>query len=367
MTLHEKEIFAWLLTVPGIGQRSCWRWWTAHQTQGFSWAEWWDRVQLKKKGTGLSDEQLSQVQLQLQSQTPARYGSYLQKQQIQVVSPEDSLYPALLKEIFDPPLLLFMQGKPLSTLTLPVAVVGTRHITAYGQLVTKKIVSELVSYGASIISGGMYGVDMVAHQTALANSGETVVVLGFGFGRWYPQVQAEVGLQLLRDGATMVSEYPPLTPPTKGYFPQRNRLIAGMSRAVVVTEAGIKSGSHITAECALENGREVMAVPGPITSPYSLGTAALLNEGATLISSGLEVVSELGIEVESGSRATMYYNSSCSQPLAQKILEGLSARDLTLDELLEITDLPLKVLFSVITHLEMEGKVLRSGESWHIQ
>ncbi len=366
MTSGETQIIAWLLTVPGIGQGSCRRLVRACQARHRSLRSWWGAGQ-PRLDAAFSATQSQQIQAHLVARPFKSFGEWLAKWETRLVSESSTEYPPLLKQIADRPVLLFVTGSQLDHRRLPIAVVGTRKNTPYGRLVTTKIVSELVARGATIISGGMYGIDLLAHQTALEAGGETVVILGFGFGRWYPVSYQTVGQQLLKAGATFVSEYPPLTAPSKGSFPQRNRLIAGMSEAVVVTEAGVPSGSHITAQFAAEYGREVMAVPGAITNPYAAGTAALINEGATLVGSGQDVFQQLRPELINQSLANIDYNIDSHSPLAQQVLAGLKSQASSLDELEKLTQAPLAALFSVLTTLEMAGQICKSGDRWHLQ
>ncbi len=224
-------------------------------------------------------------------------GEWCQKNAISIVTNSDTVYPHLLSQIADPPEALYSKGALPSDLVPKIAVVGTRHVTSYGRMVTERLTSQLVELGFTIVSGMMYGVDTIAHVTTVKSKGTTIGVLGYGFGvPYYPREQQHVAEAILSSGGCLISEYPPWQPPTRYTFPQRNRIVSGLSLGVIVTEAAAKSGSKITARLAAEQGREVFAIPGPIDSPYSEGTKELINLGATLVSNADDILEQLRLE-----------------------------------------------------------------------
>jgi len=257
------------------------------------WPEFWVMSATKLQKIGVTEKQIDSIKIFKKEHTFYSYYESLQVRNIQVVLRDDKLYPPLLRQTGHPPPALFVRGSPKPLAGLAVAVVGTRSVTAYGVYVTQLLVSQLVSGGCSIISGGMYGVDMIAHQAATAAGGETWVFLGHGFDHLYPESVREQHLELAAAGAVFCSPFAPEVRPSRATFPVRNQIVAGSSAGVVVTEAAEKSGSHITAACALDEGRQVFAVPGPITNPYSVGTQALLAQGATCVLSGEQIITEL--------------------------------------------------------------------------
>jgi DNA processing protein len=194
----------------------------------------------------------------------------------------DDEYPPLLARIYAPPPVLFVRGSLAGCREGGVALVGSRDMTPYGRRVAENLAHDLACAGVSVISGLARGVDTVAHQAALIAGGHTVGVLGSGLNVVYPPENARLTARLASEGA-VVSEFPLGTRPQAANFPVRNRIISGLSRAVVVVEAGLKSGSLITARHALDQGREVFAVPGPVTSPQSQGCHELLRQGARLL------------------------------------------------------------------------------------
>jgi len=214
----------------------------------------------------------------------------LEALQVRLISYWDDDYPALLREIHDPPALLYLRGK------LPgkdcFAVVGSRRATAAGLQLTWEISTVLANHAICIVSGLARGVDSAAHRGALDAGGSTIAVLGCGIDRIYPPENARLHAKLLEENA-IISEYPPGTPPLAGHFPGRNRIISGLSRGVLIVEAAEKSGSLITGDFALEQGRELFAIPGAVQSPYSKGTNRLLKEGAQLVTEPVDILQAL--------------------------------------------------------------------------
>jgi DNA processing protein len=205
------------------------------------------------------------------------------------------LYPRLLAELHDPPAQLYVRGD-VAVLSEPaVAIVGARSCSAYGAQVARSLAGELAAAGLVVVSGLARGIDAEAHRGTLAVSGRTVAVLGCGIDRDYPRSHSELARRIRADGA-VVSEYPPGVEPAPWRFPARNRIIAGLCAATVVVEARERSGALITADFALELGRDVFAVPGEITSALSAGTNDLLRQGAAPLLSATDVLAALGFE-----------------------------------------------------------------------
>lgn len=215
---------------------------------------------------------------------------------IDTLTLDDPRYPRRLKEIPDPPRLLYVKAKwglDSNDLARTIAVVGTRHMTKYGAEVTRKLVSELVANGFTICSGMANGVDTVAHETAIACGGKTIAVLGCGIDIIWPPSNARLYTRIGEEGfGAVVSEMPMGIRPNKERFKTRNRIISGLSLGVVVTEGAENSGALITARYAAEQGREVFAVPGPITSPLSSAPARLIKDGAKLVETVEDILDE---------------------------------------------------------------------------
>lgn len=222
----------------------------------------------------------------------------LEKLKIRVIFSDEENYPKLLKEIEDYPPVLYVQSREDLGIfgRKAVAVVGTRKVSSYGRQVTEIITRGLVESGLVVVSGLARGVDETAHLTTLENKGQTIAVLGSGLDLIYPPEHKKLAEKIVETGGALVSEYPLGTRALPGNFPARNRIISGLSLGVVVTEAACDSGSLITASCAAEQGREVFAVPGPITSFLSEGTAELIKKGAKLVYKVDDILEELKIE-----------------------------------------------------------------------
>ncbi len=220
----------------------------------------------------------------------------LEKYQVQVVTCHDEEYPSALTTIFDPPPLLYVKGAPLQRHDILVAVVGSRRASTYGRTVAEQLCRELSMKGVTVVSGMARGIDSAAHRGALHAGGRTIAVLGCGVNVIYPPENSQLYHEILEHG-TIISEYPLHAKPDRGNFPARNRIISGMSLGTVVVEAGSRSGALITADTALEQGRDVFAVPGNITSASSQGTNHLLKQGAILVEHAEDILDALPLEI----------------------------------------------------------------------
>jgi DNA processing protein len=295
---------------------------------------------------------------------------------IQVLTFEEKDYPKLLLATDDFPIVLFIKsqikvGSPAwqTAFANTISVVGTRKMTAYGQLVIRELIPPLVAVGKTIVSGFMYGVDLTAAQTALSHQGQTIAVLGFGFNYCFPAHQKKTMQSFLAHNAIFLSEFPPTTQARAANFVIRNRIVAGLSKATLVIEAAKRSGSHITASYANDYGRLVMAVPGPITNPFSEGTKALINQGAILVNSAADILNEIkedyhfGLSPATNSKAenheqSNFNNQNNSQ--AQILLENLTFYpELAFEDLLVSTKLDPALLNQLLFDLELQGKIIK--------
>lgn len=221
----------------------------------------------------------------------------MQTLEIQTVARGSAGYPKLLREIHDPPELLTVKGTLLPEDEAAVAIVGTRAATPYGLSVAERLAEELARCGITVVSGLAEGIDRAAHEGALKAGGRTIAVVGHGLSRIYPAHHQELAEQIARSGC-ILSEFPMEEKPNPWNFPKRNRIISGLSLGVVVVEAPVKSGALITAREAMEQGREVFAVPGPISSRQSEGTHALLKDGAKLVCKVQDILEELAPQLK---------------------------------------------------------------------
>ena len=236
----------------------------------------------------LTPEQAEQVKNPLNIQSKDRVASLRDR----VVTLSDESYPALLREIIDPPLAIHFRGDPALTATPCIAIVGSRRASVYGVNAAKAITRELVSAGLTIVSGMARGIDAAAHESALAAGGRTIAILGTGIDVVYPKAHVRLARDIAANGL-LLSEFPPGTPPMPENFPMRNRVISGLSLGTVIVEATARSGSLITARMAAEQGREVFAVPGSIFSAGSEGSHRLIQYGAKLVHNVDDVLDEL--------------------------------------------------------------------------
>lgn len=286
---------------------------------------------------------------------------------VRVLTLDDPRYPARLREIPDAPFVLYVKAAPATeklNLTRAIAVVGTRNITRYGIEVTRRIVEGLVSYGFTIVSGLAYGVDAAAHQAAIDAGGKTIAVLGCGIDIIAPPSNARLYRLIGAEGyGAIISEMPLGLRPNKGLFPARNRIISGLSLGVVVTEGAGDSGALITARNAAEQGREVFAVPGPITSPYSEGPAKLIKQGAKLVERVEDILEELGINPTNPTNVTNPINYKPETKEEQAILECLRKESMHIDEIVRATGLTTSQTAATITILEIRCVIRDHGEN----
>ena len=261
-------------------------------------------------------------------------------------------YPADLRSIYDPPALLYVRG------TLPeqpaFAVVGARRASPSGRQLTTEICAELAARNITVVSGLARGIDSAAHQGAL-ETGRTVAVLGCGIDVVYPPENSRLAQGIIKQGA-ILSEYPPGTPPLAGHFPGRNRIISGLSKGVLIVEAAQKSGSLLTADFALEQGREVFAVPGPVYSQIGCGVNRLLKDGAHLVTEARDILDVLwpgkatDLPILAGDPLPERLNNE-----QLKVYENLGAEPLHIDQLTRKCSLTAMELSAILLHLELEG------------
>ncbi len=221
----------------------------------------------------------------------------VQKAGVTILTREDADYPTLLAQIHDPPLCLYVRGETAvcRRLQRSLAIVGSRHTTAYGVSMAQTLAGSAAMAGWAVVSGLARGIDTAAHQAVVNVHGCTLAVLGSGLGRLYPQENLQLARDIVAEGGALVTEFPMQYPPDKRGFPMRNRLISGMTLGTLVVEAGVQSGSLITANQALEQGRQVFAVPGRVDSPQSRGCHALLKDGAKLVETFTDVLEEFEV------------------------------------------------------------------------
>lgn len=289
------------------------------------------------------------------------------KREIQVLLLPEKEYPLLLREIEDPPPVLYVLGD-ISVLSKPqIAVVGTRKMTDYGARVTVELVRGLVAEGLVVTSGLAYGIDTIAHKTALRERGETVAVLGNGVDLCYPQEHLGVYRKIIEGNGAVVSEIPPGTTTHRGIFVARNRIISGLCLGVLVVEGAAKSGTLITAGYGAAQGREVFAVPGPITSQYSYGPNMLIKNGAKAVMRVEDVLEEIGVESNSiflkgknVKRSSDYKDIGDEERRIVEIFED-AGESLYIDKIIRISRFDTARVSSILSILEIKGIVKNYG------
>ncbi len=283
----------------------------------------------------------------------------IQRDNISLLSIEDKNYPPLLRQIFDPPFLLYYRGE-LRDWPTPLAVVGSRKTSPYGRRAVADLVEPLARYGLTIISGLALGIDSLAHQAALQAGGLTIAVLGGGLRQIYPATHRQLAEDILEHGGALISEYPPAAIAMKYCFPQRNRIIAGLSLGVLVVEGSLLSGSLITAQRALESNREILALPGDIYRETSAGTNSLIQRGAKIVTSAADVLEVFDLQAAlniTSPNATWQPANSAEIAIAQHLGSG----PLHIDKIAELTKLNISVLNSTLSLLEITGRVKHLG------
>jgi len=270
----------------------------------------------------------------------------------------DPGYPSRLKEIYDYPPILYIRGSLLPEDEWCLAVVGTRRATVYGRQVTEEIVADLAQNKITIVSGLAKGIDSVAHHSALEAGGRSIAVFGCGLDIVYPSENANLARSIIQQGA-LISEYPLGTRPKADNFPRRNRIMSGLSLGVLITEAGETSGAMITAHLALEQNREVFAIPGSILSPASRGTNRLIQEGAKLVRDYTDILEELNLTaVAHQMEMKEVIPSSDTESL---LLKQLSAEPSHIDEVCRSSGLPMSTVSSTLAMMELKGLVKQVG------
>ncbi|MXQ54884.1 DNA-processing protein DprA [Shimazuella alba] len=271
-----------------------------HHLTGVGWATIGRLFQLGWEGGKISEHILSQLPAKPAQVIRKNWSSaYMEKviqqlaqKQIDTMTVFDDDYPDLLRDLPQAPWVLYLLGNRALLTSKCIAIVGTRKASTYGKRVTEQLSRELANETWTIVSGMAAGIDGIAHQSVLAVGGNTIAVLGTGIDEIFPRHHHKLYHQLIQSGL-VISEYPPGTPGHPGLFPQRNRIISGLSFGTIVVEAAERSGSLITAEFSMEQGREVFAVPGPIQSPGSKGTLTLIQQGAKCVQSVTDILEEL--------------------------------------------------------------------------
>jgi len=351
--VKERELLIYLHTIPGVG---------------------WKTIDQVRKTMDHLEQILTCQPLELSMKTGINYPtaekitaafaedqirSFFQKmeewqdQHIQVITYDDQEYPDFLKEIAQPPWVLFALGDVKLMQKPALAVVGTRNATPYGKLVAEQLSSQITDYGFVVVSGLARGIDRFAHEGALQNQGKTIAVLGSGVNVIYPKENGRL-YQTMKDQGLILAEYPPDTQPHPGFFPQRNRIISGLSYGTIVVEASLKSGSLITAQFALDQSREVFAVPGLITSKQSIGTNALIKQGAKLVQKIEDILEEFPYLMMKKIKEKEPRDLTEAE---QKVFAVIQHDPIHINDIYHQMDLDMNQLYQTLLSLQLKGEV----------
>ena len=287
----------------------------------------------------------------------------IQQHHVTILTWDDEGFPRRLKDIDQPPPVLYVRGTLEEQDDWAVAVVGTRHVTAYGRQVTEEVSATLARSGVTVVSGMARGVDTMAHQAALNAGGRTLAVLGCGVDVIYPPENRRLAVQIVEHGA-LISDYPLGTAPESQNFPPRNRIISGISQAVVVVEAGVTSGSLITASFAAEQGRDVFAVPGSILAPQCQGTNRLIRDGAAPLLSPQDVLEALNLDMVTEHRAARV--ALPTEPVELQLYQVLGREPMHVDDIRSQANLPIERVSATLALMELKGTVRQLGGMFYV-
>ena len=354
--MSNKDIKYWVgfSLIPGIGRVKL----TQLENYFASLEAAWQAAPADLKQSGLDSGSIHavtswrpKISLEAEMEKLDRYG-------VKVLTCHDSDYPSRLKEIYDYPPLLYIRGCLLPEDEWCLAVVGTRRATVYGRQVTEEIVADLARSRITIVSGLAKGIDSIAHHSALEAGGRSIAIFACGLDIVYPSENANLAHRIIQQGA-VISEYPLGTRPKAENFPRRNRIMSGLSLGVLIIEAGETSGAMITARLALEQNREVFAIPGSILSPASRGTNHLIQEGAKLVRDYTDILEELNLMAVA--RQIEMKEVLPSSDTESLLLKQLCAEPTHIDEVCRSSGLPISTVSSTLAMMELKGLVKQVG------
>lgn len=323
----------------------------AEELFGLSFAAW------KKRLPALDDEVAARLNALSREADPQKTEEYMKKRDIRMIGFYDDEYPLYLRNIDNPPPFLYAMGAQINNEALHIAMVGSRTCSEYGKKAAFELAKGLSLNGVCVVSGLARGIDGASHAGALEGAGGTIAVLGTGVDKIYPAENRILAADILsHPKGTIISEFPLSAKPLKWHFPLRNRIISGLSDGLVVVEAGVKSGALISAELALEQGKEVFAVPGSIFAETSVGCNNLLKDGAKLVSEVEDILDEFGMEEIKKPWILDLEDMDLSDD-EQTVLKHITAEPIDIDELGYLTKLDVPRLMNALSLLEIEGLV----------
>ncbi len=319
----------------------------------------WHKNKTELLEVGLTDKIVDSFIVHRKEFEQSNYFDRLKKLSIKFVTKEESEYPENLKEIDGAPIVLYYIGNLHKSDRQAIAIVGSRKMSTYGKEVTEKFAAELTSVGIVIVSGLALGVDAVAHKTCAELGGRGIVVLASGLDTISPYTNRWIALKIVKNGGSIVSEYPLGQPPFRTSFPSRNRIVSGLSRAVIVIEGERQSGTLLTASAAAEQGRTVFAVPGQITSPLSGAPHYLIQNGAKLVTSVKDILDELNLQLKVNVEEIEKVMPTDETEI--KILKITAKEALHIDEISRLSGISINGISSNLTILELKGMIKNLG------
>lgn len=328
--------------------------------------EAWRATEPEFQRLGFQAETLQKINAERRQLDPERVLEKVKKADTEVVCLGDPDYPSRLAQIYDAPIVLFYRGRLPAAEEILIAIVGTRMVSRYGQTVTIAFTRELAQGGLGIVSGLARGIDALAHETTLEVGGRTIGVLGNGLLNTdiYPREYVKMAQKIIERGGCIMSEYPPGVGPERHHFPERNRIIAGLTVGTLVIEAPETSGALITAKLALEYNREVMAVPGNIFEKNSIGTNELIKLGARMVTSPEDIKEALQLQDIAGAKIERRPEMTKDETM---IINTLSKNPIHIDLIYKSVDLDNSIVGSVLTLLELKGIVKDIGGKYYIR
>ncbi len=347
----ERIFFIWLSSIPGIGAR---RFHALVEHFGGARQVW---QAPKEELIGLSSYLTRNVVYEIINRRQDKCLEMIQKESTssdyKIITLLDDEYPSLLKQIYDPPPVLYCKGLPILNLNPAIAIVGSRRPTGYGRQMAEMFGYELALAGVTVVSGLARGIDAMSHYGALRGRGYTIGVLGCGIDKVYPPENRKL-FKTMEEKGTIITEYPPGSEPVAGNFPARNRIISGLTSGVLVVEAGIRSGALITVDFALEQGRDVYALPSNINVAQGKGTNKILKQGAKLVTDIQDILEELGINKENSKDKPRPVQLDFFET---QVYNALQEGERHLEELSKDTNMDIHKLNAVLTMLEIKGIV----------
>ncbi|MCK9266914.1 DNA-processing protein DprA [bacterium] len=281
---------------------------------------------------------------------------FCRQQNVKILTREDADYPYLLKQIYAPPFMLYVKGKIPKT-EQTIAIIGTRNPSLYGRRMAEKFAIELAYLGFTIISGLARGIDTAAHKGALKGAGKTVGVLGSGFNNFYPRDNFKLAERILDNNGAIITEFNFSARPEPSHFPIRNRIVSGLSKGVLVIEAGQRSGALITANCALDQGREIFALPGQVDNIFSKGVNYLLKEGALLVENTQDILDSLNLELKIPKKTKKITHKGLTKT-ENKILATIGNKKMHIEELLSVSELKHREVSDSLLSLLIKGLIV---------